>query len=120
MLAPPEIQIRTARQFCANYVEELSDALRKWQHPIDIIMVFFGYARFADPPISENLSKDKTFRYMQDLHTNLTEIARDVVFMSNVSIHLWEDPPKRLQFDLKNGKKIERMGSAVKVSRNYI
>lgn len=118
MLAPPEEQISTFRKYCAVYVKELSEALRNWQYRIDIIIVLFGYARFSDPLISGDIYEDKTFRFMQTLYTNLTEIAKDVVFISNVSIHLWEDPPRKIQLDLKNGKRIKRVGSTVKVSRN--
>lgn len=57
------------------------------------------------------------FKFMQDLHTNLTEIAQDLVFVSNVSIYFAEDQTRVIQKRLQYKEEFGKIGSTVKVGK---
>ncbi|KAI6197757.1 hypothetical protein M3Y94_01262800 [Aphelenchoides besseyi] len=117
MLMPMDKQIPDAKPFCLSYMNEVIAALRQWEHKIDIVMIFFGFARVPDYSLEgQDVEQDSTFQFIQSFHSNLSEIARDIVFASNVSMHFKIDQIRIVQQRLHDRKVVGKIGTTRKVA----
>ncbi|KAI6173169.1 hypothetical protein M3Y98_01053400 [Aphelenchoides besseyi] len=68
---------------CRAHRDAIIPMLQNWRHPIDVLIVGQAYITHTDPAIIPN---DPLFVEMQLFYTELSKIARDVVFIPQVQV----------------------------------
>lgn len=101
---------------CLRLLNGTIQSLKKWNEPIDILLVFYGLVDIPDVPLAKDMKTDKFLTSMQNFYSQLNGIPREVMFVYAQYPYFSRKAFREVAARMKLGRSLDTIGNTKEVS----